>query len=181
MSDWFYLFQARVSKQQQQPETESEPPAPPALLPGGGGEPVEPQVQPAAPCYPLPAPYCPVYPPGQYPPFVAPPQPQAPASTAQPPVSSQSKNITQILAMPPPPPPPSPYTEPGWQFLSHPGQGLLFSPVMAQVPQVWPHHPPVQWSVQTPPAQKRKMEEYLPAQVSNYNDVENQTIKRQKV
>ena len=77
---------------------------------------------------------------------------------------------------PPPPPPPSAYTEQGWQVVSQPGQGLLFSPVLT--PQVWPHHHP---ALYLPATQKRKMEEYLPPQVSNYSDVENQTSKRQKV
>ena len=166
-----FVFQARITKQHKEVEGEGQP----------GGESVE---APAAPCYALPSPYCPVYPGGQqYPP--PPPGPGPPGSShSQSHSPPQSQNLNQILAMPPPPPPPpSAYTEQGWQVVTQPGQGLLFSPVLT--PPVWPHHPhhphhhhPALYLQTT---QKRKMEEYLPAQVSNYSDVENQTSKRQKV
>jgi len=160
MNMLYSAFQARVSKQQKEVETEGPP----------GGESLEAS---PAPCYSLPSPYCPVYPP---------PSPGPPVSS-QSQGQSQSQNITQILAMPPPPPPPpSAYTDQGWQVVTQPGQGLLFSPVLG--PQVWPHpphHPHHQPPLYLQTTQKRKMEEYLPAQVSNYSDVENQTSKRQKV
>ena len=166
-----FVFQARVTKQHKEVEGEGQPGGEnleaPAPAPAPAGPPPSP-----GPCYTLASPYCPVYPGGQYPP----PPPPGPGQT-------QSKNLTQILALPPPPPPPaSAYSEPGWQVVTQPGQGLLFSPVLA--PQVWPpphHHHHHHQALYLPTTQKRKMEEYLPAQVSNYSDVENQTSKRQKV
>merc|ERR550539_419938 len=124
----YSAFQARITKQHKEVDGEGQP----------GGESVE---APAAPCYALPSPYCPVYPGGQqYPP--PPPGPGTPGSShGQSHSPPQSQNLNQILAMPPPPPPPpSAYTEQGWQVVTQPGQGLLFSPVLS--PQVWPHHPP---------------------------------------
>jgi len=103
------------------------------------------------------------------------------------PTSSQSKNLNQILSLPPPPPPPSPYSaqippDPGlaqgWQFnpahmVPPPGQGLLFSPMMAQP--LWP-----QAGLYMPPgAQKRKGHEYLPQ--PGYSEIDNQAFKRQKL
>ena len=155
-----------MSKQQEESEA------------GPGPSPVPPPVaaEEAGPSYSLPSGYCGVYPGGQFQNYPPPPQHHDPAQPPAQPASSQNKNINQILAMPPPPPPPSPYTDQGWQYIQHPGQGLLFSPVIA--PQVWPQHNPLQWNVQT--THKRKMEEYLPGQVPSYSD-ENQTVKRQKV
>jgi len=166
MNMLYSAFQARMSKQQEESEA------------GPGPSPVPPPVpaEEAGPCYSLPSGYCGVYPGGQFQNYPPPPQPHDPAQPPAQPASSQNKNINQILAMPPPPPPPSPYTDQGWQYIQHPGQGLLFSPVIA--PQVWPQHNPLQWNVQT--THKRKMEEYLPGQVPSYSD-ENQTVKRQKV
>jgi len=125
----------------------------------------------------------------QYPSPVPPPNCTSMPHPSQPllntPVSSQSK-MNQILSLPPPPPPPSPYStqippDPGlpqgWQFNPHmvppPGQGLLFSPMMAQP--IWP-----QAGLYMPPgAQKRKGPEFLPQ--PTYSEIDNQAFKRQKL
>jgi len=101
--------------------------------------------------------------------------------------TSQSKNLNQILSLPPPPPPPSPYSAQippesglaqGWQFnpahmVPPPGQGLLFTPMMAQP--LWP-----QSGLYMPPgAQKRKGPEYLTQPA--YSEIDNQAFKRQKL
>jgi len=119
------------------------------------------------------------------------PVPAPPTLSSQPllatPTSSQSKNLNQILSLPPPPPPPSPYASSippdpgvvqGWQFppahmVPPQGQGLLFSPMMAQP--LWP-----QAGLYIPPtAQKRKGAEIVTQ--PSYSDIDNQAFKRQKL
>ena len=111
-----------------------------------------------------------------------------------PPVSSHSsvKAMPQFLSLPPPPPPPGagPAYDPQWQFVAQvppghgptPGPGLLYSPVMT--PGLWAQPPPQPHGLYgLPPQQKRKMEDYcsLQPQVSAYQEVDNLTVKRQKL
>ena len=112
-----------------------------------------------------------------------------------PPVSSHSNvkaAMPQFLSLPPPPPPPGagPAYDPQWQFVAQvppghgpaPGPGLLYSPVMT--PGLWAQPPPQHPGLYgLPPQQKRKMEDYssLQHQVTAYPEVDNQTVKRQKL
>ena len=112
-----------------------------------------------------------------------------------PPVSSHSSvkaAMPQFLSLPPPPPPPGagPAYDPQWQFVAQaplghgpaPGPGLLYSPVMS--PGLWAQPPPQHPGLYgLPPQQKRKMEDYssLQHQVTAYPEVDNQTVKRQKL
>ena len=129
--------------------------------------------------------------PGHYPQY---PGPGHEALLPAPPVSSHSnvKAMPQFLSLPPPPPPPGagPAYDPQWQFVAPvppghgpaPGPGLLYSPVMT--PGLWAQPPPQHPGLYgLPPQQKRKMEDYcsLQPQVTAYPEVDNQTVKRQKL
>jgi len=202
MNMLYSAFQARVSKQQTEGEPTSPPPptgeketTPVNPGPESGSTLATatnnniPNHYSVTQCYPGTIPsyaLAPGYPP-QYaiqPPY---PAPGHPPHLSQPllttPTSSQSKNLNQILSLPPPPPPPSPFSSPpdhtqGWQFspphlVPPPGQGLLFSPMVAQP--LWP-----QPGLYLPPGgQKRKGGEFLPQ--APYSDIDSQAFKRQKV
>eukprot|EP00090_Calanus_glacialis_P028706 TRINITY_DN46070_c0_g1_i1.p1 TRINITY_DN46070_c0_g1~~TRINITY_DN46070_c0_g1_i1.p1 ORF type:complete len:666 (-),score=138.11 TRINITY_DN46070_c0_g1_i1:710-2707(-) len=215
MNMLYSAFQARVSKQQGETDAVSPPPnsekdSPPPFGVVQGNDSAStlavatnnniPNHYSVTQCYPGTIPsyaLTPGYPPHQYtihPQYqsaVPPPNCTSMPHPSQPllntPTSSQSKNLNQILSLPPPPPPPSPYStqiphDPGlaqgWQFnpahmVPPPGQGLLFSPMMAQ---------PL-WSpgglYMPPGAQKRKGPEYLPQ--PTYAEIDNQAFKRQKL
>ena len=128
--------------------------------------------------------------PGHYPQY---PGPGHEALLPAPPVSSHSNvkaAMPQYLSLPPPPPPPgsgpAAYADPTWpQFVPQapPGPGLLYSPVMT--PGLWTQPPPQPPGLYGagPPQLKRKMEDYssLQPHVSAYPEVDNQTVKRQKL